>query len=58
MQGNRAAIGKHGEQSGNVVPYIKSLLSSPHHRPEHGDVEIRINSKPRLDMNNLTLGDY
>jgi hypothetical protein len=51
-QGNRAATGEHGEWRGGIVPQVKPLLPPPLHRFGHGNVKIRIDYMPKLDMNN------
>jgi hypothetical protein len=49
-QRNRAAVGKHWERSGSIVPQVKPFLMSPLHRSGHGDFNVRIYLVPGLDM--------
>jgi hypothetical protein len=57
-EANGAATGKRGERYGGAVSQVKPLLPPPLRRSGHGNVKIRVNSMPGLDMNNRTIGDY
>jgi hypothetical protein len=48
--GGWAVTHEHGEQCGGGVPQKESHFLPPIHRFGHGDVEIRIDAKPGLDV--------
>jgi hypothetical protein len=50
--GDGAIIGERGERLIGIVPQVEPPFLPSFHRFEHGVVEIRIDTMPRLDIDN------
>jgi hypothetical protein len=48
--GDGVVASKHGERRGGIVPQVEPHFLPPVHGFRHGDVEIRIDTLPELDM--------